>query len=111
MAVIELAKDVAEFFDCIDGETSSEKIVNLMDTNLLQRLHECEEEIYEFEVKHRMCFDDFKIDWEKGEVLNKHSYSVERDYMVWEGLEAEKKKWLSLMKKFEGEKSRCFRVS
>jgi hypothetical protein len=24
---------------------------------------------------------------------------VERDYMIWEGLEAEKRKWLSLLKK------------
>lgn len=104
MAVIELPRDVEEIFNYVDGETPNEKIITLVSTNLVQWLHECEEEIYKLEVKHRMSFDDFKVAWEKGSVPNRHSHSVERDYMVWEGLEAEKKKWLSLMKKLEGER-------
>ncbi|MDI6736847.1 MAG: hypothetical protein QME42_11780 [bacterium] len=97
MAVIELSKDVIGLFDYIDGNTTTEKIVNLMDADLTQKLHECEDEIYKFEVKYRMSFAEFKESWEKGKIPNRYSYSVERDYMMWEGLETEKKKWLSLM--------------
>lgn len=99
MAVIELSKDVIGLFDYIDGDSPTEKIINLMDADLTQKLHECEHEIYKFEVKYRMSFDEFKKSWEKGKIPNRYSHLVERDYMIWEGLEAEKKKWLSLMKR------------
>jgi len=100
MPVVELSNDVMNFFDYIEGDTLNRKIFNLVDANLLGRLHECEEEIYKFEAKHRMSFSEFKEAWNKGRIPDKYSHQVERDYMVWEGLEVEKKKWLSLMKKF-----------
>ena len=97
MAVIELSRDVIGLFDYIDGDTTTEKIVNLMDADLTQKLHGCEDEIYKLEIKYRMSFDEFKESWENGKIPDRYSHSVERDYMVWEGLETEKKKWLSLM--------------
>ncbi|MBU0567581.1 hypothetical protein KJ693_04310 [bacterium] len=99
MAVIELPGNVVGFFDYIEGDTLERKISNLVDDNLLKRLRECEEEIYKFEVKYRMPFPEFKQAWEKDEIPDKYSHRIERDYMVWEGLEVEKKKWLSLMKR------------
>ncbi|MDI6791610.1 MAG: hypothetical protein QME81_01910 [bacterium] len=87
------------FFDYMDGATTDKKISNLVDVYLLQRLHECEEDIYQFEVKYRMSFSEFKEAWEKNNITNKYSHQIERDYMVWEGLEVEKKKWLSLMQR------------
>lgn len=99
MTAVQLPETVSEIFDYIEGDTPEKKIVTLINTNLSHRLHECEEEIYQCEVKYRMSFDEFKEAWEKGKIPDMSSHQVERDYMVWEGLEHEKKKWLSLMKK------------
>lgn len=101
MPVIELSSDIISFFDYIKGDTPDKKISNLVDANLLQRLQECEEEIFEFEVKYKMPFSEFKQAWQQDEISDKYSHRVERDYMIWEGLEVEKKKWLSLMKRLE----------
>jgi len=70
-----------------------------MPTLLAGRLRECKREIGDFELKYRMTFAEFAEAWESNGILNKWSHQVERDYMIWEGLEAEKRKWLSLLKR------------
>ena len=99
MAAVQLPEGISEVFDCVDGDTPEKKILTLINTDLSHRLHECEEEIYQHEVKYKMSFSEFEKAWNEGKIPDKHSHQVERDCMVWEGLEAEKKKWLSLMKK------------
>lgn len=59
---------------------------------------ECEAEISEYELKYQMTFDQFAQAWEDGTIADAHSHEVERDYMEWEGLEAEMRKWLTLLR-------------
>jgi len=101
MPILDLSKEILEFFDYIEGDTPGKKIIKLIRSDLARRLRECEEEIYKFEIKYGSTFREFADAWEKGEIENKYSHRLERDYMVWEGLDAEKKKWLELLKKLE----------
>ena len=101
MPILDLSKEILEFFDYIEGDTPGKKIIKLIRSDLARRLRECEEEIYKFEIKYGSTFREFADAWERGEIENKYSHWVERDYMVWEGLDAEKKKWLELLKKLE----------
>ncbi|HWP93364.1 MAG TPA: hypothetical protein VNN20_14315 [Thermodesulfobacteriota bacterium] len=101
MPTLDLSKEILEFFDYVEGDTPGEKILKLIKSDLARRLRECEEEIYKFEVKYGSTFNEFADAWERGEIENKYSHRVERHYMVWEGLEAEKKKWLELLKNLE----------
>ena len=74
------------------AEAQSSKL-KLISADLGRRLRECEREIGDFELKYRMTFAEFAEAWEGDEIPNKWSHQVERDYMIWEGLEAEKRKW------------------
>ncbi|MBC8264055.1 MAG: hypothetical protein H8E47_08040 [Anaerolineales bacterium] len=67
--------------------------LKLVSADLGRQLRECEREIGDFELKYRMTFTEFAEAWESDEIPNKWSHQVERDYMIWEGLEAEKRKW------------------
>jgi len=62
------------------------------------RLEKIESEIRKFEEKYGMTFEEFKEAWEKGEVENKHSYEVEKDFWEWEGLISRKKKLKEVLK-------------
>ena len=66
--------------------------LKLVSADLARRLRECKREIGDFELKYRMTFAEFAEAWESNEIPNKWSHQVERDYMIWEGLEAEKRK-------------------
>ena len=66
--------------------------LKLVSADLARRLRECECEIGDFELKYRMTFIELAEAWESNEIPNKWSHQVERDYMIWEGLEAEKRK-------------------
>jgi hypothetical protein len=44
-----------------------------------------------------MTFTEFAEAWESDEIPNKWSHRVERDHMIWEGLEAEKRRWKGIM--------------
>jgi hypothetical protein len=65
----------------------------LICADLARWLWECKREIGDFELKYRMTFAEFAEAWENNDIPNKWSHQVERDYMIWEGLEAEKRKW------------------
>lgn len=69
--------------------------LKLVSADLARRLRECKREIGDFELKYRMTFTEFTEAWESDEIPNKWSHQVERDYMIWEGLEAEKRKRLA----------------
>ena len=50
------------------------------------RLEIIESEIKRLESKYHLTFPDFKLKWEKGEIEQRYSYDVEKDYWEWEGL-------------------------
>lgn len=98
MVRLAVSPQVAEYLDQVAGGTSDEKVVALLEGYLSGQLKECEREIGGYEVKYRSTFGEFAAAWAEGRVPGKHSHLVERDYMEWEGLEAEKKRLLDLLK-------------
>lgn len=48
------------------------------------RLKEAEENIKMFAGRYGMSFDQFQRAWESGQIANRHSYEVERDFWEWE---------------------------
>ncbi|MEK7312564.1 MAG: hypothetical protein AAB382_11365 [Chloroflexota bacterium] len=99
MVALSVSPQVAEYLGFVRGETPDEKVLALLESYLTSQLKECEREIGEYEVKYRSTFAEFAEAWLKDAILDKHSHSIERDYMEWEGLEAEKRRWLELLKR------------
>ena len=50
------------------------------------RLKEAREQREAFESRYGMDFLAFQRAWETGDVANRHSYKVERDYWEWEAM-------------------------
>ncbi|MEK6656745.1 MAG: hypothetical protein AABY79_03675 [Nitrospirota bacterium] len=94
MKTISLSEELLDKLEIVEGKKLDEKINNLLETNTLMRLKECEDKIFEFESKYGMDFEGFKKAWKAKSIKEKHSHEVERDFMEWEGFEAERKKWL-----------------
>ncbi|MCL4491721.1 MAG: hypothetical protein M1510_07455 [Nitrospirae bacterium] len=98
MKTISLSEKVIDKLKIIEGAEFDKKISNLLETNALMRLKECEEKLFDFEAKYGMDFEMFKKQWEEGYIKDKHSHIVERDFMEWEGFESERKKWLHILR-------------
>ncbi len=48
------------------------------------RLAEVRQQRQFFEEKYQMDFASFKKAWEEGQIADKYTYEVERDYWLWE---------------------------
>ena len=101
MVTLRLPDTVVEMLEHLDGETQEQRVLSLVASDLENRLRECEREIGEYELKHRTMFSEFSQAWREGKIPDPWSHDVERDYMVWEGLEAERRKWLSALRKLD----------
>ncbi len=98
MKTITISETLFDKLSIVRGNKFDEKLLNLLETNALMRLKECEERIFSYESKYGMDFGGFSKAWKKGEIKEKYSHSVERDFMEWEGFEAERKKWLKTLR-------------
>jgi hypothetical protein len=96
---------IAKHLELVQGQTLDEKVLALLEAYLTTQIKECEQDIGSYEVKCRTTFAEFVEAWTKGAIPGKYSHAVERDYMEWEGLEAEKKRWLELFKHLPHEAS------
>ncbi len=101
MSVITLPDNVMRILDVIPGETREDKLLNLLAENISAKLKECDARIVEFETKYGMSFEDFQQAWKEKLLGDPFSYSLEKDYMEWEGFCLEKRKWLSLLKELK----------
>lgn len=99
MVALSVSPQIAEYLGHVRGQTPEEKVLALLEAYLSSQLRECEREIGDYEAKYRMTFVEFADAWANEAVPDKHSHAVERDYMEWEGLEAEKRRWLDLLKR------------
>ena len=95
MDIKDIPEEIASLIQYGEGETMEERIKGLVIDSLCKKLRECEEEIYQYEIKYGMNFDEFKRAWEEDKIPGKYSHQIERDFMVWEGLEVERRKWLT----------------
>lgn len=62
------------------------------------RLRQCVDELGSFEARYGRSFEQFDADWTAGRIENAHSHPVERDYMEWEALVAERRELLKLIR-------------
>lgn len=98
MEKISIAEDLLEGLDFVQGKNVQEKIFHLIVNNVLLRLKECEESLFQFESRYGMEFESFAGAWDKDEIPEKHSHGIERDYMEWEGFHGERRKLLSTLR-------------
>lgn len=97
MITINLSEELVDKLNIVEGKDIGEKIFTLLEANVLLRLKECEEWMFKFESKYGMDFKGFEKAWGEGRIKNRHSHSVERDFMEWEGFDSERKKWLETL--------------
>ena len=95
---ITVSEALLDNLNIVEGDRFDEKLLRLLETNALMRLKECEERLFGFESKYGMDFDSFTKAWKDGDIKDKHSHTIERDYMEWEGFELERKKWLNVLR-------------
>lgn len=53
---------------------------------IAHRLEHLNERIRALEQKYGMCFAQFDVQFQAGNISHQHSYEVEQDYLEWEGL-------------------------
>ena len=98
MTTLKVSPQIASYLKSIEGRTNDEKLLRLLETYLASQIRACEQEISEYEVKYRSTFAEFARSCEQDEIPDKHNHPVERDYMEWEGLDAEKQNWLERLR-------------
>ncbi|MEJ5310757.1 MAG: hypothetical protein WHX52_13410 [Anaerolineae bacterium] len=94
MENVVVASETLPYFEYVEGETFTHKILALINGYFVQQLQACEQEIREYELRYGVTFAEFAERWENGAIPDPWSHSTERDYMEWEGLEAERRNWL-----------------
>ncbi|MBI3360579.1 MAG: hypothetical protein HY023_05650, partial [Chloroflexi bacterium] len=92
MVALSLSPQVAEYLGHVKGQTNEEKVLALLEAYISGQLKACEREIGDYEVKYRSTFAEFADAWAKDVAPNKHSHAIERDYMEWAGLDAERRR-------------------
>ena len=98
MATFSVSSPIATHLNSVEGLTTDDKLLSLLETYLTVQLRACEQEISAYEVKYRCTFAEFASAWDNGQLPEKNSHTVERDYMEWEGLVAEKQRWLQRLR-------------
>ena len=98
MPAITLPDNIVHILDTTPGETRGDKLLNLLTGNIAAKLRECDARIVEFETNYGMSFVDFEKAWKEKLFGDPLSYSLEKDYMEWEGFCLEKERWLSLLR-------------
>ena len=86
-------KSVEKILIDLTGEPRAEVALHVALKDVVEhRLELIETETGKMEAKYRVAFPEFKKKWEEGQIEQKHSYEVEKDYWEWEGLVSRKNK-------------------
>ncbi len=103
MEALKIPNSLKEVLELAQGVSFEDKVFNLVLSDIERRLRLCSERILEFEKKYGMKFKEFEEAWQRGEILEKYSHEVERDYMEWESLDDEHSLLLSQLRKLKEE--------
>lgn len=88
-----VSSDTAKLLKDVTGESNLDSAVRItVEDAMRHRLERLEEQIEGFEQRYDMGFEVFEQKWQEGEIDDKHSYDVEKDYWEWEGLISRQKK-------------------
>ena len=103
METVKVPDSLKDVFEYLEGETSGQKLVYLVVSDLKRRLQTCSQRIVEFEAKYGLRFEAFAQAWQAEKIHNRYSHEVEHDYMEWESLVDEYELLLSNLKKLKRE--------
>ncbi len=82
----------------ITGEPKAEiAVLEILKDAIEHRIEKIEAELKKFEEKYKMPFDVFKEKFNREEIPEPYSYSVEMDFLEWEGLINRMSKYKSLL--------------
>lgn len=82
-----ISAETAKLLKDLTGATDLDAAVLIAVEDVLEhRLESIEDEIAELHDRYGMDFDAFQAAWEEGDIQDRHSYDVERDYWRWEEL-------------------------
>jgi hypothetical protein len=98
MATLRLNPQLLSHFRFVEGQTPEVKMLSLLETYLAVQIRACEQEISAYEVKYRATFSEFAEAWQQDRIAHRYDHAIERDYMEWEGLTAEKQRWLERLR-------------
>lgn len=88
-----VTKSIEKVLIDLTGEPQAEVALHIaLKDVVVHRLEIVESEIKKMETKHHVVFPEFRKKWEKGQIKQKYSYDVEKDYWEWEGLVSRKNK-------------------
>jgi len=73
MTTVALSPQIASYLKSIEGRTSDDKLLRLLETYLASQIRACEQEISKYEVKYRSTLAVFARSWEQDEVPDKHT--------------------------------------
>jgi len=80
-----ISKPIHKILVDLTGETRFDIALHVATKDLVcLKLKETEEQRKRLEERYQMDFEAFKQAWNDGQIPNKHSYEVERDYWEWE---------------------------
>ena len=80
-----ISKPIHKILVDLTGETRFDVALHVATKDLVcLKLKETEEQRKRLEERYQMDFEAFKQAWNEGQIPNKHSYEVERDYWEWE---------------------------
>lgn len=88
-----ISKPIHKILTDLTGETRLDVALHLATKDLVRlKLKEAEEQRKQFEERYQMDFETFKQAWGEGQIADKYSYEVERDYWEWEAAVTDEKR-------------------
>jgi hypothetical protein len=82
-----LSPQVLKALTDVTGELSLDSAVRIVTRDAVEhRLENITDQIREFERKYSMSFPQFDAAFQAGTIPNQHSFTIEQDYLEWEGL-------------------------
>lgn len=88
-----ISKPIHKILTDLTGEMRFDVALHLATKDLVRlKLKEAEEQRKQFEERYQMDFEAFKRAWDEGQITDKHSYEVERDYWEWEAAVTDEKR-------------------
>ncbi len=85
VAAATISKPLHRILSELTGAERFDIALHLATKDLVRlRLKEAEQNLATFVGRYGMSFEQFQSAWENGQIANRHSYEVERDFWEWE---------------------------
>ncbi len=93
-----ISKPMHRILADLTGEQRIDVALQLATKDLVRlKLKEVQERIQSFEARYQTKFDEFKRSWNEGQIPNRYSFEVERDYWEWEAATGDEKRLIEML--------------